>query len=71
MQNFWSIIWIVVWSFLFIAYLMIFFRIITDLFSDHEVSGWVKAIWIIGTLLRRRGAFAPRRRTCLCYTVKR
>jgi len=47
MENFWSIIWIVVWSFLFIAYLMIFFRIITDLFSDHEVSGWVKAIWII------------------------
>ena len=50
MQNFWSIIWIVVWSFLFIAYLMIFFRIITDLFSDHEVSGWVKAIWIIALI---------------------
>jgi len=50
MENFWSIIWIVVWSFLFIAYLMIFFRIITDLFSDHEVSGWVKAIWIIALI---------------------
>ena len=50
MQNFWSIVWIVVWSFLFIAYLMIFFRIITDLFSDHEVSGWVKAIWIIALI---------------------
>jgi hypothetical protein len=50
MQNFWSIIWIVVWSFLFIAYLMIFFRIITDLFSDHEVSGWIKAIWIIALI---------------------
>jgi hypothetical protein len=50
MENFWSIVWIVVWSFLFIAYLMIFFRIITDLFSDHEVSGWVKAIWIIALI---------------------
>jgi hypothetical protein len=50
MENFWSIIWIVVWSFLFIAYLMIFFRIITDLFSDHEVSGVVKAIWIIALI---------------------
>src|SRR6476659_6533767 len=50
MENFWSIIWIVVWSFLFIAYLMIFFRIITDLFSDHEVSGWVKAIWIVALI---------------------
>ena len=50
MENFWSIIWVVVWSFLFIAYLMIFFRIITDLFSDHEVSGVVKAIWIIALI---------------------
>ena len=50
MQNFWSIIWIVVWTFLFVAYLMIFFRIITDLFSDHEVSGVVKAIWIIALI---------------------
>ena len=50
MQNFWSIIWIVVWSFLFVAYLIIFFRIITDLFSDHEVSGWVKAIWIVALI---------------------
>ena len=50
MQNFWSIIWIVVWTFLFVAYLMIFFRIITDLFSDHEVSGWVKAIWIVALI---------------------
>jgi len=50
MENFWSIIWVVVWSFLFIAYLMIFFRIITDLFSDHQVSGVVKAIWIIALI---------------------
>src|SRR6476659_6072395 len=50
MQNFWSIIWIVVWTFLFVAYLMIFFRIITDLFSVHEVSGWVKAIWIVALI---------------------
>ena len=64
MQNFWSIIWIVVWSFLFIAYLMIFFRIITDLFSDHEVSGWVKAIWIIALI------FAPFL-TALIYLITR
>jgi len=50
MENFWSIIWVVVWSFLFIAYLMIFFRIITDLFSDHQVSGVVKALWIVALI---------------------
>jgi hypothetical protein len=64
MQNFWSIIWIVVWTFLFVAYLMIFFRIITDLFSDHEVSGWVKAIWIIALI------FAPVL-TALIYLIAR
>ena len=47
MQNFWDVIWIVIWSFVFIAYLMVFFHILTDLFGDHELSGWVKAIWII------------------------
>lgn len=50
MQNFWNIIWIVIWSFVFIAYLMVFFRILTDLFSDRELSGWFKAIWIIALI---------------------
>lgn len=50
MQNFWDIIWIVVWSFVLVAYLMVFFRILTDLFSDHETNGWVKAIWVIALI---------------------
>lgn len=47
MSNFWDVIWVVIWSFAFIAYLMIFFHILTDLFSDRELSGWWKALWII------------------------
>jgi len=31
MQNFWDIIWIVIVSFVFVAYLMVFFRILVDL----------------------------------------
>jgi hypothetical protein len=50
MQNFWDIIWIVIWSFVFIAYLMVFFRILVDLFGDRELSGWIKAIWIIALI---------------------
>ncbi|WFR72566.1 SHOCT domain-containing protein [Prescottella defluvii] len=34
-------------SFAFIAYLMLLFSIITDLFRDHKSSGWVKAIWVV------------------------
>src|SRR5262245_8645248 len=33
--------------FLFAAWLMILFVIITDLFRDHSISGWGKAAWVI------------------------
>lgn len=48
---FWTQIWDAIWWFLtifvFIAYLMALFSIITDLFRDRELSGWAKAIWFI------------------------
>lgn len=47
MSNFGDFIWFFLVSFLFIAYLMILFSIIGDLFRDHKQSGWVKAVWII------------------------
>ena len=47
MDNFWSIIWVVVWSFFFVAYLFVLFYILTDMFRDRELSGWFKALWII------------------------
>jgi hypothetical protein len=50
MDNFWDVIWVVVWRFLFIAYLMVLFSILSDLFSDHNLSGWLKAIWIIALI---------------------
>ncbi|ANJ28447.1 SHOCT domain-containing protein [Agromyces aureus] len=46
-SNFWSIIWWFLWVFVFIAYLMILFSIVGDLFRDHKLSGWWKAVWII------------------------
>jgi hypothetical protein len=33
--------------FLFAAWLMVLFSIIGDLFRDHSISGWTKALWII------------------------
>ena len=33
--------------FLFAAWLMVLFTIIADLFRDHDMSGWGKALWII------------------------
>ena len=38
-MSFWDIIWFIIVSFAFIAYLMILFNIIGDLFRDRSVSG--------------------------------
>jgi hypothetical protein len=35
------------WVFVFVAYLMVLFSIIGDLFRDHTLNGWLKALWII------------------------
>ncbi len=45
--DFWDFFWLLVWSFFFIAYLIVLFQIIADLFRDRELSGWWKAVWII------------------------
>ena len=47
MNTFWQWFWLLVWSFFFVCYLMVLFQVITDLFRDHELSGWWKAVWVI------------------------
>lgn len=39
--------WVMIYVFLFFAYLIILWQILTDLFSDHRLSGWWKAVWIV------------------------
>jgi ABC-type multidrug transport system fused ATPase/permease subunit len=46
-MSFWDVVWIVVISFAFVAYLMVMFSILADLFRDREESGWMKAAWIV------------------------
>jgi hypothetical protein len=47
MDSFAQWFWLLIWWFLFFAYLVILFQIIGDLFRDHALSGWWKAVWII------------------------
>ena len=47
MSNFWDFIWLIASTFLFVAYLLILFRIIADLFQDSELGGGSKALWLI------------------------
>ena len=46
-ENVWNIIWLLFWSFAFVAYLFALFAIIADLFRDQKLNGWWKAVWII------------------------
>ena len=50
-MDFWDFFWLLIWSFVFIAYLMVLFQILSDLFRDHTLSGWWKAVWIVGLVV--------------------
>jgi hypothetical protein len=50
-MSFWDFIWLLFWGYVFVAYLMVMFQIITDLFRDHDLSGWAKALWFIGLII--------------------
>ena len=64
MSNFWDIVWLILSTFVFVAYLLVLFQIVIDLFRDHELGGGFKALWIIGLI------FLPVM-TALVYIVAR
>ncbi|HWJ86282.1 MAG TPA: SHOCT domain-containing protein [Cellulomonas sp.] len=47
MDSFWDWFALLVYWFLFFAYLVILFQILTDLFRDRTIGGWGKAVWIV------------------------
>lgn len=51
MSSFWDIFWLIAEAFIFVAYLFVLFHIFSDLFRNTEISGFVKALWILGLIL--------------------
>jgi cytochrome c biogenesis protein CcdA len=51
MDSFWDFFWFIISFFLLMAYLVVLFQILTDLFRDHQTSGWAKAIWVFFLIL--------------------
>ena len=48
----WDFLWHFLIIFAWIAYLLVLFQILGDLFRrDHKTSGWVKAIWVAFLIL--------------------
>ena len=45
--DFWGFFWAFFWMYVFIAYLIALFWIAVDIFRDHELSGWARAVWVL------------------------
>jgi hypothetical protein len=48
MSNFWDIIYLIVSTFFFVAYLIVLFQIVIDLFRDADLGGGSKVLWLVG-----------------------
>ncbi|GAA2142291.1 SHOCT domain-containing protein [Arthrobacter humicola] len=47
MEQFWNVIWLFFWGFAFVSYLFALFAVISDIFRDRDLNGWLKAVWIL------------------------
>jgi hypothetical protein len=50
-MNFWDFFWLLLCSYVFIAYLMVMFQIIADIYRDPHLGGWSKALWTIALII--------------------
>ncbi|HEY5836316.1 SHOCT domain-containing protein [Streptomyces sp.] len=39
--------WTVMWIFLWVVWLVLLFRVVTDIFRDHDLSGGAKTAWLV------------------------
>jgi len=49
LSNFWDLILLIASTFIFVAYLIVLFQIVVDLFRDSEMGGGAKVLWIVGS----------------------
>jgi len=50
MSYFWDAVVLMASTFFFIAYLIVLFQVVVDLFRDPELGGGSKVLWIIGLI---------------------
>ena len=50
MSNFWDTVLLMISTFFLVAYLIIMFQIVVDLFRDQELGGGSKVLWVIGLI---------------------
>jgi hypothetical protein len=42
-----ELLWSFLWFFLFFIWIWLLITVVVDLFRAHDMSGWVKAIWLL------------------------
>ncbi|MGH9211402.1 MAG: SHOCT domain-containing protein [Acidimicrobiales bacterium] len=42
-----DLIWTTIWVFFLVMFIWVFITVVGDLFRDHTLSGWAKAIWVV------------------------
>ena len=50
-MSFWDIVWFIFITWAFVAYLMVMFSILGDIFRDRDLSGVAKAAWVLALVL--------------------
>jgi hypothetical protein len=46
-MSFWDVILSIFWFMILFAWISLLFTIFADIFRDHELSGWGKALWTL------------------------
>ena len=50
MSNFWDILYLIASAFCFVAYLIVLFHVVVDLFRDADLRGGIKVLWLVGLI---------------------
>ena len=50
MSNVWDMVLLMISTFFFVAYLIVMFQIVVDLFRDPELGGGSKVLWALGLI---------------------
>ncbi|ASN20180.1 SHOCT domain-containing protein [Arthrobacter sp. YN] len=50
-ESFWDIFWWFFTIYAFFGFMYALFAVIGDVFRDHKLNGWFKALWLIALIL--------------------
>ncbi|MBT2388657.1 SHOCT domain-containing protein [Streptomyces sp. ISL-1] len=42
-----NLFWTMLWFFIWVMWLFLLFKVVTDIFRSHDLNGWLKAGWLI------------------------